>query len=212
MPSVQVLQCQFFQTTTPAATTIASTSYSQAFDAMLALVSIYAVHVQWRRLSGWTVRLYAPTPTEKTSFNNSALLAEINDTMREFYRGLLPSVFPLVCHSIFRQLCGALHWVLVFGRRGLDPFACVQILHQDVECLVHLFSREVDETKLKSSKEFKELMSVLELISVPDTQDLVQLYNMNKAPIPLLQLARLIAARPGKDVVKFLKTVPGART
>ncbi len=139
-------------------------------------------------------------------------LAFCVNCQRDFYRGLLPSVFPLVCQSIFRQLCGALQWVLVFGRRGLDPFVCVQLLHQDVECLVHLFSREVDEKKLKESKEYKELMTVLELIAVPDTQDLVQLYNMNKSPIPLLHLARLIAARPGKDVVKFLKTVPGART
>jgi hypothetical protein len=151
---------------------------------------------------------------------------------------LTRALFPIVAKEIFAQLMSAVQYVLLYGRRSIQeeqvtgettvhgagvrasahgvarPHGdsshlldfCPGIVRSDIASLRETFSKVVPASDL--SLAMAEIQQLCEVMELP-TDELIGLYNRQQSPLPFPIMARIIAARSGKNAQKLIDKIRG---
>jgi len=170
-------------------------------------LAVRQVYVEWR--GSWLTKLYAPQPLYNNRVKDGLLLRRIEEGMPLLHCSVTRTLFPIVSKHIFAQLMAAVQYVLLYGRRSIQEDQVRNIIEPDVSELRGTFSKIVPSVEL--DRAMRDLSALLELMAHRSTDELIAMYTNNQPPasLTLPLLARVIAARSGKNAQKLIDKIRG---
>ena len=111
-----------------------------------------------------------------------------------------------MARHIFIQLLSAIRYVILYGRRSIQIDQVNHILRTDVDRLTNTFDKLIHDKEMNECK--REINQLFEVMNIP-TDELIAMYNQQRAPLPFPIMARIIAARSGKNAGKFIDKLRG---
>ena len=173
------------------------------------LLATAVVFVDWRR--PLLLELYSPTVADGPRVVGGSLLDAVNTRMPLLYRHLQPALFPILCQSLLAHLCDGLTFVLLYGRRVVEPSDVQTVLLPDILAVELLYADELSPLTVEACcHRYRRLLALV----AKSTEELLALYadfdnaskrNKQQLAVSRMELARVIGLRRGSLSANFMK-------
>ena len=175
------------------------------------LLATAVVFVDWR--TPLLLELYSPSVADGPRVVGGSLLEAINTRMPVLYRHLQPALFPILCQALLAHLCDGLTFVMLYGRRVVEPAEVHAVLLPDILAVELLYADELSPLTVEAC--CHRYRRVLSLIAKP-TEELLALYadfdaasskrgKQQQLAVTRMELARIIGLRRGSLSANFMK-------
>lgn len=132
----------------------AVSGFPQRFDALSSLISYRAVFGKLR--PRFEAKLYFPAPTDENGLTDSDVSTDIDHLMREVYQTCPVSQFSRVSWHVYCRICELYEFVLLFGRRIIEPTTVNKVCRPDFNALQARFRKQMKDDDMNDDDDLED--------------------------------------------------------